>query len=60
MYLVRQRTVTDLTLSSIGIVVANMYSGLNVGTNQTLYFGDDMITLLFTDGAWQQTGGIWD
>jgi hypothetical protein len=60
MYLVRQHNVTDMSLGSIGIVVANGYQGLNVLPNQTLYFGSDMITLIFTDGAWQQSGGIWD
>lgn len=60
MYLVRKHNVTDMSLSSIGIHVANMYSGLNQLTNQVLYFNNDIITLIFTDGAWQQTGGIWD
>ena len=61
MYLVRSHNVTDLSLSSINVVVANAYYGLNQLTNQSLYFGSgDVITLVFTDGAWQQSGGVWD
>jgi hypothetical protein len=60
MYIVKQHTVTDQSLSSIGIHVAHAYIGINVLTNQVLYFNGDIITLLFTDGAWQQTGGLWD
>ena len=62
MYLVRQRTVTDYSYSSIHVLVANAYYGINTLTNQNLYFGSgqDLITLVFTDGAWQQSGGSWD
>ena len=62
MYLVRQRTVTDPTFNSIHVTVANAYYGINTLTDQNLYFGSgqDLITLIFTDGAWQQSGGTWD
>lgn len=62
MYLVKQHTVTDFTYSSIHVTVANAYYGINQLTSQNLYFGSgqDLITLLFTDGAWQQSGGTWD
>jgi len=62
MYLVKKHNVTDYSYGSIHILVANPYYGVNQLTNQNLYFGSgqDLITLLFTDGAWQQSGGIWD
>jgi hypothetical protein len=60
MYLVRSHNVTDLSFTSIQVHVANAYYGLNQLANQVLYFNGDMITLIFTDGAWQQTGGSWD
>ena len=60
MHLVRKHDVTDLSYASIHVLVANAYYGLNQLTNQNLYFNGEIITLIFTDGAWQQTGGTWD
>ena len=60
MYLVRKHDVTDLSMPSIQIHVDNAYYGLNQAPNQILYFNSEIITLIFTDGAWQQTGGLWD
>lgn len=63
MYLVPQHTgITQV--NNIGIVVANASSGDATGTEWYLFF-DNMsasriITLIFTDSAWQQTGGLWD
>lgn len=70
MYLVMQDGATP---SSIGVVVANFRIGGTVGSSGLLVpfktFNDANVsyfdsrgfcTLIFTDGAWQQSGGSWD
>ena len=53
MYLTQQGT------SSIQVRVANARVNGNLDTNADLTFTSGVITLLFTDGAWQQSGGEW-
>jgi len=70
MYLVMQ---DEASPSSIGVVVANFRIGGTVGSSGLLvpfktfndanasYFDSrGFCTLIFTDGAWQQSGGSWD
>jgi len=70
MYLVPQ---TGVTPANVSVDVANFRTGGFASTNGTLYpfriFNDAnasyydsraFCTLIFTDGAWQQSGGSWD
>lgn len=70
MYLAAQDGITP---SSIGVTVANFRSSGYTGTDgllfpfriyndvdSTYYDSHAFCTMIFTDGAWQQSGGAWD
>lgn len=55
MYLVRQNAAVNINIS---VANARVYGGIE--NTYPLTFNQDIITLIYTDDAWQQTGGTWD
>ena len=69
MYLVPQASVT--VAANVGVTVANYRTASFTGTGgalvpfrvtngDTTWDGTGLCTLIFTDGAWQQNGGLWN